>query len=115
MPVGWTRLADRLVCANPGAVALESSPMPLRKLIDRGSYAPEALAVIFEAFDSAWTEIAGRFEIADPSELNLARNRLAQAVLAVATANGSNVSDVSELKLQALAAFDQMSALKEIP
>lgn len=83
--------------------------MPVRKLVDRASYAPETLTVIFEAFDSAWTDIAGRFETNDPAALEFARNRLAQAVLAVAKPDASNVS---ELKLEALAAFDQMSPLK---
>lgn len=83
--------------------------MPVRKLVDRASYAPEALAVIFEAFDTAWAEIAGRFGTDDPAALELARNRLAQAVLSAAK---PNASDVSELKQQAIAAFDQMSPVK---
>ncbi|AHB49810.1 hypothetical protein W911_00985 [Hyphomicrobium nitrativorans NL23] len=83
--------------------------MPIRKLVERGSYAPETLAVIFEAFDSAWAEIAARFETDDPAALELARNRLAQAVLAVAKADASHAS---ELKLEAIAAFDQMSPFK---
>lgn len=83
--------------------------MPIRTLVERGSYAPETLAVIFGAFDAAWTDIAGRFGTDDPAALELARNRLAQAVLAVAK---SDSSDVSELKREAIAAFDQMSPSK---
>ena len=83
--------------------------MPIRTLVERGSYAPETLAVLFEAFDSAWAEIVGRFGTDDPAALELARNRLAQAVLAVAKPDTSNVS---ELKLEAIAAFDQMSPFK---
>lgn len=83
--------------------------MPIRKLVERGSYAPETLAVIFEAFDTAWAEIAGRFGTDDPAALELARDRLAQAVLAVAK---SDASDVAGLKLEAIAAFDQMSPFK---
>ncbi len=80
--------------------------MPVRKLIDRASYAPEALAVIFEAFDQAWVEIAEDFDTQDPAAHELARNRLALAVLAVAK---PNASDVSELKSAALKAFGAMS------
>lgn len=97
--------APASVCANVGAEHFEH-PMPLRKLIDRASYAPEALAVIFEAFDQAWAEVAKRFDTDDPAALELARNRLALAVLAVAK---PSAADVAELKSAAIAAFDEMS------
>lgn len=80
--------------------------MPVRRLIDRASYPPEALAVIFDAFDQAWAELANDFETDDPAGQELARNRLAQAVLAIATPNASNVG---ELKAEALAAFEKMN------
>lgn len=83
--------------------------MPIRKLVERGSYAPETLAVIFGAFDAAWAEISSRFGTDDPDALEFARNRLAQAVLAVAK---PDVANISELKLQAIAAFEQMSPFK---
>lgn len=83
--------------------------MPIRKLVERGSYAPETLAVIFEAFDSAWADIASRFGTDDPAALEFARTRLAQAILAVAKPDSANAS---ELKLEAIAAFDQMSPFK---
>lgn len=79
--------------------------MPVRRLIDRASYPPEALAVIFEAFDQAWAELARDFETDDPAGQDLARNRLAQAVLAIAT---PNASDVGKLKAEALEAFEKM-------
>lgn len=80
--------------------------MPVRKLIDRASYAPEALSVIFEAFDAAWADVSKGFEADDPAAHELVRNRLAQAVLAVAP---PDASDVADLKARALVAFNEMS------
>lgn len=87
-------------------LSVERPEMPVRKLIDRTSYAPEALSVIFEAFDEAWAELSKSFETDDPAALEAARNRLAQVVLAVAK---PDAADVAELKAKALAAFDGMS------
>lgn len=80
--------------------------MPVRKLVDRASYPPEVLTVIFEAFDQAWAEVAEQFGTEDPAAHELARSRLAQAVLAVAP---PDASDVTDLKSKALAAFEEMS------
>lgn len=80
--------------------------MPVRKLIDRASYSPEALSVIFEAFDAAWADLSKDFDTDDPAAHEMARNRLAQAVLAVAP---PDASDVADLKTRALIAFNEMS------
>lgn len=84
--------------------------MPIRKLVERATYSPETMAVIFDAFDAAWVEIAVRFTTDDPEAFELARNRLATAILSVAK---PDATDVSALKSEALAAFDQMSPFRD--
>jgi len=50
------------------------------QLIDNASFGPDALKVIGEAFDAAWTEIAGSF-VDDPVVIEAARLQLANAIL----------------------------------
>jgi hypothetical protein len=54
--------------------------MRARQLISDGSYGPEALKVVFKAFDDAWETIAGNFG-EDPSEIEAARLKLANIIL----------------------------------
>jgi hypothetical protein len=58
--------------------------MRARQLIDGASFGPEALKVIWEAFDQAWAQIAGNFGN-DQHDIEKARNWLASALLSVAT------------------------------
>jgi len=50
--------------------------------MDGASFGPDALRTIWQAFDAAWSEIAGNFGD-DPTELDDARYRLATALLSV--------------------------------
>jgi hypothetical protein len=74
--------------------------MPFRH-IDRKTFTPEALNVIYAAFDLAWADVAGDFGT-DPTRIEFGRNALAQAVLAAAEGGGK---DAQALKDAALAAF----------
>jgi hypothetical protein len=47
-----------------------------RQLIDGAAFGPETLKVVGQAFDEAWTEIAGNFG-SNPSEIEAARLKLA--------------------------------------
>jgi hypothetical protein len=78
--------------------------MPLRKLIDTSSFAPEALEIIYEAFDRAWEEIAPNYGD-DLARIAFARDTLARAVLAAAE---REISDPVVLKTAALETFARM-------
>jgi hypothetical protein len=75
--------------------------MKARQLIDGASYGPEALAAMGRAFDEAWAQIEAHFG-SDPADIEKARLRLADAMLAVANERSR---DVAELKKAALAAM----------
>ena len=62
--------------------------MKARRLIDGASYHPETLKVMGEAFDQAWAEIAGCFS---DEQVEMARTKLAEALLATATDGASEV------------------------
>jgi hypothetical protein len=59
---------------------------------------PETLSVVFEAFDAAWSEIAGHFGEM-PETIENGRVRLAHAVLVVARGDSRNPE---QLKVEAL-------------
>jgi hypothetical protein len=72
--------------------------MQARRLIAGASYGPEALKVIGQSFDEAWTSIEANFG-SDQLAIEAARLKLAQAVLSVASEDSR---DVEALKLRAL-------------
>lgn len=78
--------------------------MPLRKLIDTSSFAPEALAIIYEAFDLAWADIAPSYG-EDLARIAFARDTLARATLAAAEREDK---DPVALKTAALETFARM-------
>lgn len=75
--------------------------MVVRKLTETGSYAPDTLEVIYAAFDAAWEEVAPRVG-PDPTAIEFARIRLAQAILIAAEADAS---DPTRIRTDAIAAF----------
>ena len=70
--------------------------MKAREIIEGASYGPEALKAIGRAFDEAWASIAGNFS---DDQIEAARLRLANALLAVAK---DNSRDVEMMKREAL-------------
>ena len=70
-----------------------------KPLIDNASFGPATLKAIGEAFDAAWTEIAGSYSNV-LAERETGRLKLATALLSVA-ANG--MCDPQEMKAAALA------------
>lgn len=69
---------------------------------DAGSYGPEALKAMCQAFDAAWGEIAGNFG-ADGPAVALARLKLANAVLSTATTDSRDVQVLKRAALLAMA------------
>ncbi len=76
--------------------------MKARHVIDSASYGPEALKVIVQAFDEAWRDIAGNFGN-DPRDVELARLKLANALLSVACEESHDVEALKNGALQAMA------------
>jgi hypothetical protein len=69
--------------------------MEARRLIEKSSFEPETLHVIFTAFDAAWSQIENRYN----GDAETGRLRLAHAMLIVAR-EGSR--DPERLKTDAL-------------
>jgi hypothetical protein len=69
-----------------------------KRLIDGVSFGPDALRVIGQAFDAAWADIAGNFGD-HPAQVEAARLKLANAILAIANEDSR---DAEELKRTAL-------------
>ena len=72
------------------------------QLIDGASFGPEALKAIGEAFDAGWAEIAGNFGD-DPEDVEKARQRLAKAMLSVASEDSRDVGVLRRAALQRMA------------
>jgi hypothetical protein len=71
--------------------------MSARQLIEGKAFDPTTLVVIGTAFDRAWSEIEHHF---GDTDAQLARSRLAEAILIVAGCHESQ--DVAVLKTEAL-------------
>lgn len=75
--------------------------MSARHLIEKSTYGPEALKVLGQAFDEAWSTIAHHFG-ANEVQQEAARQRLAHAILAVATED-QTVAEVRDAALKVMA------------
>ena len=76
--------------------------MKARQLIDGASFGPEALKAISHAFDEAWREIAGNFGD-DSGDIERARNKLANALLSVASQDSRDVEVLKQAALERMA------------
>ena len=76
--------------------------MKARRLIDGAALGLATLKAMGEAFDQAWTEVAGNFGNS-PVEIEGARLRLAKAMLSVATEDTTDVAALKAGALQAMA------------
>jgi hypothetical protein len=74
--------------------------MKARRLIEGSTFGPEALKVIGKAFDDAWSEIGSQF---DKQQAQLARLRLAKAVLSVAREDSRDPDELKNAALQTMA------------
>lgn len=76
--------------------------MKARQLLSEGSFDPETLKAVCQAFDEAWAGMANSYG-SNPLSVESARLRLANAVLAVASKYGSDVAALKAAALQHLA------------
>ena len=74
--------------------------MKARQLIEKGSFDPATLRVVFAAFDSAWSEIATNYA---PDQVEGARARLAKLLLSVTTDGMTDAATLKRLALQLMA------------
>lgn len=87
---GYKRLAERAELQDA------------KRYVDGASFGPEALKVMGEAFDSAWSEIAANFG-ADRAETETVRSKLANALLSVASEDSRNAHVLTRAALQRFA------------
>ena len=86
---GYKRLAER------------AEVLSARQL-DGASFGPEPWEAIGHAFDTAWTVIAANFPN-DPVEIEAAREKLANALLSIASEDSRDVEVLKNAALQRLA------------
>jgi len=84
--------------------------MKARQLIDGASFGPETVKAMGEAFDQAWAEVAGNFGD-NPTQIESARLRLADAVISVTTEGCTDVAALRNGALQAMA-LDYRSGIR---
>ena len=76
--------------------------MRARQLIDGASFGPDALRAINQAFDAAWLAIAAHFGN-DPVEVDIARYKLATALLSIASEDSRDVEVLKKAALSQMA------------
>jgi hypothetical protein len=82
---GYKRLAER-------------EARKAEKLIDGVSFGPDALRAVGAAFEAAWRDIADHFS-PEPSAIEAARQKLAAAVLSIASDDSRNVEALKKAAL----------------
>jgi hypothetical protein len=76
--------------------------MRAKQLIEGASYGPEALKIVSQAFDEAWTSIAGNFGT-DPAAIEAARLKLARIILSFPHNEIRNAEQIKQSSLQIMA------------
>jgi hypothetical protein len=76
--------------------------MIARSMITGAAFGPDAMKVVGQAFDEAWDQIAGSFG-GDPTSIERARIRLAEALLSLATDESREVEPLKRGALEAMA------------
>jgi hypothetical protein len=76
--------------------------MKARQLIQEAAYGPEKLRVLFQAFDEAWSDIAGNFGN-DPSSVEAARTKLAKVILGLAHDDATDATRIKESAVRIMA------------
>jgi hypothetical protein len=72
--------------------------MKARQMIEGGTFGPDALKLITEAFDQAWMRIAPRYH-GDSRRTEAARVRLAEVVMGLAPTHGGDVAGLAQAAL----------------
>ena len=76
--------------------------MRARQLIEGASYGPEALKIVCQAFEEAWTSIAGNFGN-DPAAIEAARLKLANIILSFPHNEIRDAEQIKQSSLQIMA------------
>jgi hypothetical protein len=76
--------------------------MRARALIDGAQFGVETMKAMGAAFDQAWTRMAPIFGNI-PQEVETARLRLAEAMLSVATEGNTDIADLKDRAIAAMA------------
>jgi len=75
-----------------------------RELIEESSYGPEALKVLYQAFDEAWETMATNAKYAnDPDLAEIARIKLANTILSFPVEEIKDAEQIKESSLQIMA------------
>jgi len=90
------------VAAAYGSLAMRTDALRAEKLMNGISFGPETLKTIGAAFDAAWEDIADHFrsELVAKEE---ARQKLAIALLSIASEDSRNVEVLKRAALQRMA------------
>ncbi len=80
--------------------------MKARQLIGSSIYGPRALRVVFQAFDGAWNDMAVQFGN-DQRAIERARQRLAHALLVVASEDSDDPERLKKDALRLVAAAEE--------
>ena len=73
-----------------------------RELIDDSSYGPEALKILYQAFDAAWETIAPNYA-GDPDRAEIARLKLAHTILSFPIDEITDAEQIKNSSLQIVA------------
>jgi hypothetical protein len=76
--------------------------MRARQLFSGASYGPEALSIVYQAFDEAWDSIAANFGN-DPPAIEAARLKLATIILSFPHNEIRNAQQIKNSSLQIMA------------
>ena len=74
--------------------------MRARKMLVDAAFGPDALKIITQAFDEAWTSIADQYKSAE--QIEAARVQLANATLSVASDGSRDVEVLKHAALQVM-------------
>ena len=85
-----------------GSLALHTNALKAEKLMNGISFGPEALKTIGAAFDAAWEDIADHFR-SEPAAQEEARQRLAMALLSIASEDSRSIEPLKRAALQRMA------------
>lgn len=80
--------------------------MKARQLIGSSIYGPRALQVVFQAFDGAWNDMAVQFG-KDQRAIERAQQRLAHALLVVASEDSDDAERLKKDALRLVAVADK--------
>ena len=73
-----------------------------RELLDEAEYGPEALKILYQAFDAAWETMAPNYA-GDPDRAEIARLKLANTILSFPADEITDAEQIKNSSLQIVA------------